>query len=105
MAALHSGLPFPTLPDGQCLEPGFPQSKVVVEPASSHDGSPTFAAYYVPLYALEAVPDSEDGYRNSPPAEETEIYRPKFGLRIYDTTSHATAERAALLARRIPPLA
>ncbi|KAK4097656.1 hypothetical protein N658DRAFT_526853 [Parathielavia hyrcaniae] len=78
--------------------------KVVVEPAPNHDDSPTFAAFSVPLPELETVPDSEDGYSNSPPTHEPEKHRPKFGIRIYDTTSHATAERASLLARRISEL-
>ncbi|KAH6844583.1 hypothetical protein B0I37DRAFT_165312 [Chaetomium sp. MPI-CAGE-AT-0009] len=81
-----------------------PRSKVVVEPAPSHDGASTFAAYEIPLSLLAADPESADGYSNSPPSQGLEELRPKFGIRIYDTTASATADRAALLARRISEL-
>jgi hypothetical protein len=82
----------------------IPPSKVVVEPAPSHDGAPSFAAYEIPLSLLAADPESADGYSNSLPSQEPEKLRPKFGIRIYDTTASATADRAALLARRISEL-
>jgi hypothetical protein len=69
---------------------------VVVEPAPSHDGAPSFAAYEVPVSLLNSDAESEDGYSSPPPAQEPEKHRPKFGIRIY--------ERAALLARRISEL-
>jgi hypothetical protein len=56
----------------------------------------------VPL--LNADAESEDGYSSSPPAQEPEKHRPKFGIRMYDTMADASAERAALLARRISEL-
>ncbi|KAH6843500.1 hypothetical protein B0I37DRAFT_384611 [Chaetomium sp. MPI-CAGE-AT-0009] len=86
------------------LPGSIPPTKVVVEPAPSHDSAPTFAAYSVFLHLLQADPDTENGYSNSPPTKESEKHRPKFGIRIYDTTSNATAQRAALLARRISEL-
>jgi len=82
----------------------IPPSKVVVEPAPRHDGAPSFAAYEIPLSLLAADPESADGYSKSPPSQEPEKLRPKFGIRIYDTTASATADRAALLARRISEL-
>ncbi|KAG7291423.1 hypothetical protein NEMBOFW57_001442 [Staphylotrichum longicolle] len=82
----------------------LPRTKVVVEPAPSHDGAPTYAAYEMQLALLAADPDSPDGYSNSPPSQDAEKYRPPFGIRIYDTTPRATGGRAALLARRISEL-
>jgi hypothetical protein len=82
----------------------MPRTKVVVEPAPSHDGAPTYAAYEMQLALLAADPDSPDGYGNSPPSQDAEKYRPPFGIRIYDTTTSATGDRAALLARRISEL-
>jgi hypothetical protein len=82
-----------------------PPAKVVVEPAPSHNGAPTYAAYEMRLALLPADPDSPDRRSNSPPSHDgAEEHRPPFGLRIYDTTPTATAERAALLARRISEL-
>lgn len=87
-----------------------PPTKVVVEPAPSHNGAPTFAAYRVVLHLLPADPAASDGYSDSPPPPASrrfphpERLRPEFGLRVYDTTATATAERAALLARRIAEL-
>ena len=82
----------------------MPRTKVVVEPAPSHDGAPTYAAYEMQLALLATDPDSPDGYSNSPPSQDAEKYRPPFGIRIYDTTTSATGDRAALLARRISEL-
>jgi hypothetical protein len=57
------------------------------------------------LALLPADPDSPDGRSNSPPSHDgAEKHRPPFGIRIYDTTPTATADRAALLARRISEL-
>lgn len=80
-----------------------PPHKVVVEPAPSHGGAPTYAAYETRLTLLPADPDSLDAYSNSPPSgvQDAEKHRPSFGIRIYDITPSATAERAALLVRRI----
>ncbi|AEO54505.1 hypothetical protein MYCTH_2297142 [Thermothelomyces thermophilus ATCC 42464] len=103
LAALRAQGITPRAPRKQLPGP-CPPEKVVVEPAPSHDGAPTFAAYSVPLPELQADPDSDDGYGNSPPATEPEKHRPKFGIRLYDTTADATAERAAMLARRISEL-
>ncbi|KAJ4285990.1 hypothetical protein N0V88_008177 [Collariella sp. IMI 366227] len=82
----------------------IPRWKIVVEPAPSHDGAPTYAAYEMQLAQLPADPDTPDGYSNSPPTQDAEKHRPPFGIRIYDTTASATADRAALLARRISEL-
>jgi hypothetical protein len=56
------------------------------------------------LSLLAADPESADGHSKSPPRQEREKLRPRFGIRIYDTTASATADRAALLARRISEL-
>lgn len=77
--------------------------KVVVEPAPSHDGAPTFAAWAVRRELLTADPTTEDRYGGSPSAR-AQRFRPELGLRIYDTTADAGAERAAMLARRISEL-
>ncbi|KAJ4303929.1 hypothetical protein N0V88_001529 [Collariella sp. IMI 366227] len=82
----------------------MPLRKVVVEPAPSHDGAPTYAAYEMQLTLLATDPESPDGYSNSPPSQNAEKHRPQFGIRIYDTTPSATGDRAALLARRISEL-
>ncbi|OIW26618.1 hypothetical protein CONLIGDRAFT_553489, partial [Coniochaeta ligniaria NRRL 30616] len=77
------------------------KKKLVAEPAPSHDGAPAFAAYAVAQHLLEADPNSEDGYSDSPAVRSPEMHRPEFGMRVYDSTADATAERALLLARRI----
>ena len=95
------------LPEAPCENPGYrvlPPTKVVVEPAPSHDGAPTFAAYSVFVPLLDVDEESEDGVSNSPPTLEPEKHRPIFGIRIYDTTADATPERAGMLARRISEL-
>ncbi|KAG7291438.1 hypothetical protein NEMBOFW57_001457 [Staphylotrichum longicolle] len=89
------GKPIPQPPRKQ-LGPPKPPTKVIAEPAPSHDGTPTFAAYEVPVALL--------GPNNSPPSQNPEKYRPPFGIRFYDITPTATPERAALLARRISEL-
>ncbi|KAK3371128.1 hypothetical protein B0T24DRAFT_305424 [Lasiosphaeria ovina] len=81
-----------------------PPTKLVVEPAPSHDGAPTFAAWMAPLDKLEPDTNSPDGYSDSPPLTRAESCRPVFGIRIYDTTPDATGKRAALLVRRISEL-
>jgi len=100
---LAQGKPHPTAPRKQLRS--SPRKKVVVEPAPSHDGAPTFAAYSVPHHVLDADPNTEDGFSDAPSTREPrEKYRPRFGMRVYDTTANATAERAALFARRISEL-
>ncbi|KAK4153183.1 hypothetical protein C8A00DRAFT_43862 [Chaetomidium leptoderma] len=101
---IAQGKPVPKAPRKVLALQPRPRTKVVVEPAPSHDGAPSFAAYEVPLTLLAADPDSADGYSNSPPNQDPEKYRPKFGIRIYDTTANATADGAAPLARRISEL-
>lgn len=96
-------------PPGPPPKRPLPPTKVVVEPAPAHDGAPTFAAYRVVLHLLPADPATSDGYSDSPPPPSRrfphpERLRPEFGLRVYDTTAAATAQRAALLARRIAEL-
>ncbi|KAH6838683.1 hypothetical protein B0I37DRAFT_439948 [Chaetomium sp. MPI-CAGE-AT-0009] len=93
------GIPQPPAP--RKVLRSTPTPKVVVEPAPSHDGAPTFAAWSISRSHLDADPATEDGYSDSPPKQETEKHRPKFGIRVYDATEDATAERAAQLARRI----
>ncbi|OIW28650.1 hypothetical protein CONLIGDRAFT_681595 [Coniochaeta ligniaria NRRL 30616] len=61
------------------------RKKQFVEAAPSHDGKPCFAAYQV-TYALWEEPDDDD----EPPANR----RPLFGIRIYDVTPEADADRA-----------
>ena len=53
---------------------------------------------------LDADSNSKDSYSDSPPKHEPEKHRPQFGIRVYDTTEDVTAERAALLVRRISEL-
>ncbi|KAF6806190.1 hypothetical protein CPLU01_15924 [Colletotrichum plurivorum] len=62
--------------------------KTVVQPAPSHDGSPTFAAYEV----LEATAETE---------AELRPVRPAFGCVVYDTTHTAHPARSARLARAL----
>ncbi|GKT41203.1 uncharacterized protein ColSpa_01384 [Colletotrichum spaethianum] len=61
-----------------------PREVTIVQPAPSHDGSSTFAAFFV----LETS-------RNPDAADQ----RPRFGLVIYDTATGANATRAGRLAR------
>ncbi|KAK4129152.1 hypothetical protein N657DRAFT_686531 [Parathielavia appendiculata] len=103
LAALRGQGISPQAPRKQ-LGTHVPRTKVVVEPAPSHDGSTTFAAYSLPVPLLPADPDSEDGYSNGPPTTEPKKHRPIFGIRIYDMASDATVERAAVLARRVSEL-
>lgn len=94
---IAKGKPIPKAPRKRLLSgTPPPPNKVIVEPAPSHDGSPTFAAYEAPVPLL--------GPNDTPPSENPEKYRPPFGIRIYDITPTATPERAALLARRISEL-
>ncbi|KAK4149733.1 hypothetical protein C8A00DRAFT_18623 [Chaetomidium leptoderma] len=83
-----------------------PTPKVVVEPAPSHDGAPTFAAWSIyPMHLDAADPDNTaDGYSDSPPKQDPEKHRPKFAMRVYDATETATAERTARLVRRVAEL-
>lgn len=88
-----------------------PRPVVVVELAPSYDGAPSFAAWCVesPQH-LDADPSTADGsYSDDAPPKElgdTERlkHRPKFAIRIYDTTETAMGERAALLARHVAQL-
>ncbi|KAK4044234.1 hypothetical protein C8A01DRAFT_31547 [Parachaetomium inaequale] len=104
-AALRAqGIPSPIAPRKHLRSRG--PYKVVVEPAPSHDGAPTFAAWGISVSHLDdADSNSKDYYSGySPPKQAPERHRPPFGIRVYDTTADATAERAALLARRISEL-
>ncbi|KAF4825285.1 hypothetical protein CGCTS75_v009683 [Colletotrichum tropicale] len=68
--------------------------KTVVQPAPSHDGGPTFAAYQV----FENTPED----LNSEDFEATvRPLRPPFGIVVYDTTHSARPTRSARLARAV----
>ncbi|KZL75519.1 ArcA-like protein [Colletotrichum tofieldiae] len=62
--------------------------KTVVQPAPSHNGAPTFAAYQVPAI----TPETE---------AELRPLRPPFALIVYDTTHTARLTRSARLARAL----
>lgn len=53
-----------------------PDSTVLVETAPSHDGAPTFAAYWVFVTLLDSANSK------SPPSKNPEKHRPPFGIRI-----------------------
>ncbi|KDN62926.1 hypothetical protein CSUB01_05942 [Colletotrichum sublineola] len=63
-------------------------AKTIVQPAPSHDGAPTFAAYEVP----ESTPETE---------AEMQPLRPPFAHVIYDATHTACPTRSARLARAL----
>lgn len=68
--------------------------KTIVQPAPSHDGAPTFAAYQV----FENTPEDL-----SPEDLEAAVrpLRPPFGIVVYDTTHTARPTRSARLARAV----
>ncbi|KAF4854838.1 hypothetical protein CGCSCA4_v001447 [Colletotrichum siamense] len=68
--------------------------KTIVQPAPSHDGAPTFAAYQV----FEDTPEDL-----SPEDLEVAVrpLRPPFGIVVYDTTHTARPARSARLARAV----
>lgn len=92
---IAQGKPLPTAPR-KVLIPL--RRKLVVEPAPSHDGAPSFAAYQILVESrlLGADLHSEDGSSNSPPSHDPQKHRAKIGIRTYDTTANATADRAGV---------
>lgn len=79
-----------------CLNYGKSRpTKQFVEAAPSHDGKPCFASWIVP-YPVWEKPDDDD----KPPVNK----RPLFGIRIYDVTPEANADRAKELATKLAAL-
>lgn len=79
----------------------------MVEPAPSHDGASTFAAYEISDKGRQvgAIPrfvfDEDFLSSTRPPSEDPQKHRAKIGIRIYDTTAKALA-RAAAAGEEVP---
>ncbi|KAK2749357.1 arca-like protein [Colletotrichum kahawae] len=72
--------------------PGIPPT--IVQPAPSHDGAPTFAAY-------EIFQDTPEDLKPEDFEAAVRPLRPPFGIVVYDTTHTARPARSAQLARAV----